>query len=165
MARRTGIPHDQQLLVYGGRQLVAGEAGAALLSDYAVQNGATLHLSLRLPGGIFFETVELVQQVCFAILDKQPTKNSRIESNSIAICCHYSSSHRRQNVYRFSFCLWAHVQACTYIFQKTRLGWNWAIGSRCCKPKLPCHCKIPSDDEDDEGDQQSTDRRTASPLY
>eukprot|EP01052_Picozoa_sp_SAG31_P027646 SAG31_NODE_2602_length_5401_cov_26.913052_1_plen_381_part_00 len=100
--RRTSVPCDQQRLIYGGRQLDA-RGGSAFLSDYAISSGATLHLSVRLPGGIFFETIELVQQ------------------------------------------------ACTYICQKTRQGWNWAIGSRCCKPKLPCHCAVPSDDEDDEG--------------
>ena len=37
LARRTGIPEREQLLVYAGRQL---HDDTALLSEYAVSNGA-----------------------------------------------------------------------------------------------------------------------------
>lgn len=44
---REGIPQDQQRLIHGGSQL----ASARTLHSYGIQNGAVLHLVLRLRGG------------------------------------------------------------------------------------------------------------------
>jgi hypothetical protein len=106
LARRLGIPAARQRLIYGGRQL---DDPAAALSEYEIGRGATLHLSLRLPGGIFFETMELL----------------------------YSGL--------------------TYVFRKVRRGWNWAIGSRCCHPTLPCRCAIPPEEDGEESEAESYD--------
>ncbi len=45
---KEGIPVDQQRLIFGGKQI----SEERTMSDYGVTNGATMHLVLRLRGGL-----------------------------------------------------------------------------------------------------------------
>ena len=45
---KEGIPKDHQLLIYGGKQLTNGHS----LNEYSLQNNSTIHLVIRLHGGM-----------------------------------------------------------------------------------------------------------------